>query len=59
MKTLNTYISVCIFALFSLSGHSKSLLDESPIVLDTLYANESKNVVHWKRKVLMFETNVY
>jgi len=44
MKTLNTYISVCIFALFSLSGHSKSLLDESPIVLDTLYANETKNV---------------
>jgi len=44
MKTLNTYISVCIFALFSLSGHSKSLFDRPPIVLDTLYANETKNV---------------
>ena len=44
MKTINIYISICMLALFSLSGHSKSILDESPIVLDTLYANETKNV---------------
>lgn len=44
MKTISTYISICIFALFSLSGHSKSLFDKPPIVLDTLYANETKNV---------------
>ena len=44
MKTIQYLIAISALVLFSVSLQAKTIPNSNPIILDTLYANEAKNV---------------